>query len=293
MASSSSVLSNGILEGHATNRPPLFDGTNYQFWSTTIAVYIQACDVDMWDIIMEGSFISTKKNEANEVVPKSKSEWTADDKAKVQINFKAIYTLHCALNLVEFNRISTCNNAKKIWDKLKVTYEGTSKVKESKITLLSHQYEMFKMQPGEDMTAMFDRFTNIANKLKQLGKEIPENELVKKLLRSLPKSWKPKVIAIKEAKNLNTISLDEVCGSLLTHEQEMKEDEEEEKKESAAKRKSIALKVRSIEDELIHMSDISEDDDELALAARRFNRLLLKRNPRFGRRFGRRNFNQS
>ncbi|XVF14914.1 hypothetical protein REPUB_Repub09cG0102200 [Reevesia pubescens] len=152
---------------------------------------------------------------------------------------------------------------------------------------------MFKMQPGEDMAAMFDRFTNIANKLKQLGKEILENKLVKKLLRSLPKSWKPKVIAIKEAKNLNTISLDEVCGSLLTHEQKMKEDEEEEKKENAAKKKSIALKVSSFEDNLIQLSDISEDDEELALAARRFNRLLLKRNPRYEKRSGRRDFNPS
>ncbi|XVF04301.1 hypothetical protein REPUB_Repub05bG0070600 [Reevesia pubescens] len=55
-------------------------------------------------------------------------------------------------------------NAKEIWDKLKVTYEGTSQVNESKITLLSHHYEIFKMQPGENMTAMFDKFTNIANK---------------------------------------------------------------------------------------------------------------------------------
>ncbi|XVF07469.1 hypothetical protein REPUB_Repub06bG0141700 [Reevesia pubescens] len=89
------------------------------------------------------------------------------------------------------------------------------------------------------MIAMFDRFINIAKKLKQLEKEIPENELVKKLLRSLLKSWKPKVIAIKEAKNLNIISLDEVCDSLLTHEQEMTEDEEEEKKKNAGKRRSI------------------------------------------------------
>ncbi|XVE95556.1 hypothetical protein REPUB_Repub02eG0108100 [Reevesia pubescens] len=72
---------------------------------------------------MECPFIPTKKNEANEVVPNSKFEWTTDDKAKVQINFKAIYTLHCALNLAEFNRISTCNNVKEIWDMRKVTYE--------------------------------------------------------------------------------------------------------------------------------------------------------------------------
>ncbi|XVF02159.1 hypothetical protein REPUB_Repub04eG0152000 [Reevesia pubescens] len=139
MSSSSLASSNGILEGHVTNRPPLFNGTNYQFWSTRIAIYIQACDMDMWDIIMEGLFIPTKKNEANEVVPKSKFEWTADEKAKVQVNFKAINTLHYALNLAEFNIISTCSNTKKIWDKLKVTHEGDSQVKESKITLLSYQ----------------------------------------------------------------------------------------------------------------------------------------------------------
>ncbi|XVF12310.1 hypothetical protein REPUB_Repub08aG0105100 [Reevesia pubescens] len=141
MASSSSAPSNRILEGHATNRSPLFDSTNYQFWSTRIVVYIQACDMDMWDIIMVGPFVPIKKNEANKAVPKSKSEWTVNDKVKVQVNFKAINTLHCTLNLAEFNRISTCNNAKEIWDKL----EGTSQVKESKIILLSHLYEVFKM----------------------------------------------------------------------------------------------------------------------------------------------------
>ncbi|XVE92143.1 hypothetical protein REPUB_Repub01dG0071600 [Reevesia pubescens] len=82
--------------------------------------------MDIWNIIIEGYFVPTKKNEANEVVPKSKSKWTADDKTKVQVNFKAINTLHCALNLAEFNRISTFNNAKKIWDKQKVIHEGTS-----------------------------------------------------------------------------------------------------------------------------------------------------------------------
>ncbi|XVF30475.1 hypothetical protein REPUB_Repub16aG0061200 [Reevesia pubescens] len=85
MASSSSTPSNEILKRHSTNRPPLFDGTNYQFWSTRIVVYIQACDMDMWDIIMKGLFIFTKKNEANEVVPKSKSEWTTDDKTKEKL----------------------------------------------------------------------------------------------------------------------------------------------------------------------------------------------------------------
>ncbi|EOY21432.1 Uncharacterized protein TCM_012968 [Theobroma cacao] len=37
---------------------------------------------------------------------------------------------------------------------------------------------MFKMELGEDITSMLDRFTNITNKLSQLGKLIPEHEIV-------------------------------------------------------------------------------------------------------------------
>ncbi|XVF12055.1 hypothetical protein REPUB_Repub08aG0081800 [Reevesia pubescens] len=79
-----------------------------------IAVYIQACDMDKWNFILESPFIPTIKNEDDEKVLNPKSEWTINDKAKVQTNFKAINILHCALNLAEFNRISTCKITKEI-----------------------------------------------------------------------------------------------------------------------------------------------------------------------------------
>ena len=44
--------------------------------------------------------------------------------------------LYCALDANEFNHISTCISAKKIWDRLEVTHEGTNQVKESKLTCL-------------------------------------------------------------------------------------------------------------------------------------------------------------
>ena len=47
-----------------------------------------------------------------------------------------------------------------------------------------------------------------------------------------------KVIAIQEAKNLNKVSLDEICGSLLIYEQEVNEIDEEEKLEVVEKRKA-------------------------------------------------------
>ena len=57
--------------------------------------------------------------------------------------------LHYGLSRDEFNKISMCATTKEIWDKLEVTYEGTSRVKETKINLLVTQYEIFKMEESE------------------------------------------------------------------------------------------------------------------------------------------------
>ena len=102
---------------------------------------------------MEGPYVPTKtKSTSQELEPKPRDEQIDAELKKVQMNCKAINTLHCSLNATEFNRISTCKTAKEIWDKLKVTYDGTTQVKESKIALLSNQYEMFKMLEKESIT---------------------------------------------------------------------------------------------------------------------------------------------
>ncbi|XVF12495.1 hypothetical protein REPUB_Repub08aG0123800 [Reevesia pubescens] len=72
-----------------------------------MAFYVQACDMDMYDIIMDSYFILKKKNAENKNVLKTKAKWTTKDKARVQVNFKSINIFHCLLNLVEFNRICT------------------------------------------------------------------------------------------------------------------------------------------------------------------------------------------
>ena len=97
---------------------------------------------------------------------------------------------------------------------------------------------MFKMLDKESITTWFDRFTTIVNWLNQLGKIILEDELVKRLLRSLPRAWRPTMIAIREAKDLNKISLDKICGSHLTYEQEVNQFDEKDKKETVEKKKT-------------------------------------------------------
>ena len=102
--------------------------------------------------MLDGPYVPMKTGTRVEAsIAKLRNEWLEFEVKKVQVNFKAINTLHCALNPTEFNRISTYKTVKEIWDKLKVTHEGTSQVKESKIALLSNQYEIFKMLVNESV----------------------------------------------------------------------------------------------------------------------------------------------
>ena len=163
-----------------------------------MSIFMRAYDYEMWDVVLDSPYVTMKIKTGSEALePNFRSEWTDLKIKRVQVNYKAINTLHCALNPTEFNRIFTCKTAKEIWDKLKVTHEGTSQVKESKIVLLSNQCEMFKMQANESITSWFDRYTTIVNQLNQVGRVIPKDEMVKRLLKSLPKSWRSTFVAIK------------------------------------------------------------------------------------------------
>ncbi|GAV74282.1 UBN2 domain-containing protein, partial [Cephalotus follicularis] len=154
-----------------------------------------------------------------------------------------------------------------------VTYEGTNQVKEAKISMLVHEYEMFTMNENEDIKSMFSRFTNIINALQALDKTYFNSEMVIKILRCLPRSWMPKVTAIEEAKNLNVLPLEDLLGLLMIHELSMqKKDDDEEKEKNKKKKKIVALKSSLIKD-----SEDNDDNEELALITRKFKKFLASK----------------
>ena len=138
----------------------------------------------MWSVIVNGPHTPTKLIDGVSL-PKSEGEWDEVDKKMAQLNAKAMNILYCALDTNKFNHISTYMSAKKIWDRLEVTHEGTNQVKESKINMLVHKYELFKMEHDESITKILTLFTNIINGLKSLGKSYSNSDLVRKILRSL------------------------------------------------------------------------------------------------------------
>ena len=56
------------------------------------------------------------------------------------------------------------------------------------------------MQPSETIKDMYTRLNNIVSNLKNLGKLISNENIVKKILQSLPHEWNPKVTEFKKHK---------------------------------------------------------------------------------------------
>ena len=180
-------------------------------------LFIQANDYEVWKITVNGPLILNKKVR-DCIVPKEEEEWDKQDTKMAQLNAKAMHTLFCAFGLSEYNRVSLCDNAKQVWNKLVTTDEGTNQVKESNISMLTLDYELFKMKTNKTIKKMSDRFMNVITKLKALVKTYPNKEMVEKLLNSLSKSWEAKVTVIEESNDPNTFSLDKLIGFLLTYE---------------------------------------------------------------------------
>ncbi|MQL96695.1 hypothetical protein Taro_029371, partial [Colocasia esculenta] len=227
--------------------------------------FLQGHDYQIWSIVEEGDLLVTNE----------KAQWTDDDRKKISQNCKAKSILCCALSKNKFNRVSACKSAMEMWEKLRITYEGTDKVKETRIDILVAQYERFQMQSSESITQMFSRFTNITNGLARLGKTYEMGDMVRKILRSLPSSWTPKVTAIEEANDLKRMSLEKLIESLTAHEINM-----ERLGESSSRKKHFnALKAEedSPEASSNESESIEDSENEEAMLSRRLQRILAKK----------------
>ncbi|XP_070054565.1 uncharacterized protein [Nicotiana tomentosiformis] len=154
-------------EGTSQVRPLYFNGQHFSHWKVRMEIYAKSYDVKVWRIIKKGNYPLPGATQPP-VNPEDIDEY-ADKQMMVQVNAKARILLYNAISGEEYEKISSCDIAKEMWDKLEVTYEGTSKVKETWINMLAHDYELFQMKEGESIEEMFARFSKIIGDLKAFG----------------------------------------------------------------------------------------------------------------------------
>ncbi|GAV78621.1 UBN2 domain-containing protein, partial [Cephalotus follicularis] len=125
------------------------------------------------------------------------------------------------------------------------------------------------MQPNESIKNLYNQLLDITNGLLSLQKVFGQDELVRKLLGCLNDEWEPKVTAIEESKDLKTMGIEELLGSLMTHKVKLNKKSANlvETKPQEERRKDIALKST-------HKEEMSSEDEleeeEYVLFSKRF-----------------------
>ena len=80
------------------------------------------------------------------------------------------------------------------------------------------KFEDIKMLDEYTFDEFYSKFMKIINSLIGLGEKMDESKAVRKILRSLSKRFKPKIVAIAESKDVDKIKIEEFSGNLLTYE---------------------------------------------------------------------------
>ena len=98
------------------------------------------------------------------------------------------------------NSRSSTNNAKEAWTILQNTYEGTKTVKNSKLQRLTTSFEEIRMDEDKSFDKFYAKLKDIMNLTFNLGEQILEPKIVRKILRSLLERFHAKITAIEESK---------------------------------------------------------------------------------------------
>ena len=239
------------------NAPPYFDGSNYAFWNVRMRAFLCSINDSVWDTIkIEWSS------------PKAKSTWDKATFAMANANSKALNAIFYGVSPDEFHRISRVTIAKKSWQILETTYEGTKKVKDTKLQMLTTRFEELKMSEDESFNSFYGKLNEVVIGKFNLGEKTEDCKIVRKILSSLLECFYAKVTAIEESKDLDEIKIQELIGSLQTYEQSLP---------SQRKIKSLALKTVNERLEAQDSSDKDEVERDVAYLAKRTRKTSRRR----------------
>jgi len=130
-------------EGGFVNKPPLLDGTNYDYWKSRMSAYLKSIDNKTWKAVLKGwEHLVVLDHDGNKTEAlKPEEEWSATEDEQALANSIALNALFNGVDKNMFRVIKKCNVAKDVWEILRTAHEGTSKVKSSRIQLLTTKFE--------------------------------------------------------------------------------------------------------------------------------------------------------
>ena len=157
---------------------------------------------------------------------------------------------------------------------LEINYEGTKKVKDTKLQMLTTWFKELKMSEDESFDSFYSKLNEVVVSKFNLGEKTKDSKIVRKTLRSLPESFRAKVTVIEESKDLDDIKVQELIGSFQTYELSLP---------NQRKSKYLALKTIIKKANARNSSDDDVVERDVAYLAKNFRKFLkFKNSGKFG-----------
>jgi hypothetical protein len=164
--------SNAHLLSIPLGKLPHFDGEDYGFWSHKMRTHLFSLHPSIWDIVENGMQFDSTDNPMfiNEQIHK---------------NAQATTVLLASLCREEYHKVSGLDNAKQIWDTLKISHEGNDTTMITKMELVEGELGKFAMIRGEEPTQTYNRLKTLVNKIRSYGStRWTDHDVIRLILRS-------------------------------------------------------------------------------------------------------------
>ena len=146
------------------------------------------------------------------------SEWQTSQKEAAAFNSKDMNCIFNAVSMEEFKRISNVEVAHTAWNILQTVHEGIKAIKINKLQRLTTRFESIRMFNDECFNEFYAKLNDIVNSAYNLGEIYDQPIIVRKILRFLTEDFRPKVTIITKSKDVDSIPIDELVGSLQSYE---------------------------------------------------------------------------
>jgi hypothetical protein len=136
---------------------------------------------------------------------------------QIHKNAQATTVLLTSLCREEYNKVSGLDNAKQIWDTLKISHEGNDVTMLTKLELVEGELGRFAMIRGEEPTQTYNRLKTLINKIRSYGSiRWTDHDVVCLMLRSFTVLDPHLINNIRENPRYTKMSPKEVLGKFVS-----------------------------------------------------------------------------
>nr|XP_025686936.1 uncharacterized protein LOC112789306 [Arachis hypogaea] len=176
---------------------PKLDGKlDYSYWETLMSTHLKA--QNLWNFIEPGL-------------------QEGADAAQQRRDQLALSQIHQGVDYTVFGKIANAKSAKEAWNTLKLSYKGVDKAQKAKLQSLRREYERYEMSSSETVEQYFTRVTDLVNKMRVYGEDMPDSKVVEKILRTMPMKYDHVVTTILESHDMDTMTIAELQGTMESH----------------------------------------------------------------------------